>query len=83
VKRWDKCLCGEAYTFRECLYLIEELRTTDWYPSLDTQKEIDHKLANIPKLKAAVERAQKEMRKEPREKPPDKPQKRVGALLSF
>jgi hypothetical protein len=83
VKRWDKCLCGEAHTFRECLYLIEGLRTADWYPSPDTQKEIDHKLANIPKLKAAVERAQKEMRKEPREKPPDKPQKRIGALLSF
>jgi hypothetical protein len=82
VKRWDKCLCGEVHTFRECPYLIEERRSADWYPNPDTKKEIDHELANIPKLKAAVEKAQKEMK----EKPPDKPQKRIGGsltLLSF
>ena len=63
--------------------MTREVRTGDWYPSPDTQKEIDHKLANIPKLKAAVERAQKEMKKEPREKPPDKPQKRIGGSFAI
>jgi hypothetical protein len=77
-KRWDKCLCGEAHTFRECPYLIEGLRTADWYPSPDTQKEIDHKLANIPKLKVAVEKAQKEMKK-----PPEKPQQRSGDMADL
>jgi hypothetical protein len=34
-------------------------------------------------LKAAVERAQKEIKKERQEKLPDKPQKRIGASLSI
>jgi hypothetical protein len=78
VKKWDKCLCGKAHSFKECPYLIEGLRTADWSLNADIEKEIDYKLANIPKLKTAVDRAQREMKERLslKKKLPEKPQEK-------
>jgi hypothetical protein len=84
IRKWDKCLCGEVHSFKECPYLIEKLRTADWSPNTDIKNEIDEKLAKIPKLKAAVDRAQREMNDlMTKEKPPEKPQEENDTLSSF
>jgi hypothetical protein len=54
------CLCGMEHRFKACPYLIESIRPKDWKPDQTVQKKIDEKLKNS-RLKAAVERAQKQV----------------------
>ena len=56
------CLCGETHRFSDCPYLIEELREAAWVPNEEIKRQIDEKLSKIPKLRAAVEKAQKQAR---------------------
>ena len=56
------CLCGDTHRFKNCPYFIEELRGTGWTPNEEIQRKIDEKLSKVPKLKAAVEKAQKQAR---------------------
>jgi hypothetical protein len=91
TRTWNKCVCGEIHSFKECPYLIEKLRAADWSPSVYIEKEIDEKLSKIPKLKAAVDRAQREMNDlmnkqkppPPPKKPPEKPQEMNDMLEAF
>jgi hypothetical protein len=74
--RFSDCLCGETHKFKDCPYLIEELRGAGWVPNEEIKHRIDDKISKAPKLKIAVERVQKEA-KEMREKPPiEKPLER-------
>ena len=54
------CLCGEEHLFRECQYLIENLRPHGWVPDEKIQQQIDEKLMQYERLAAAVKKAQKE-----------------------
>jgi hypothetical protein len=56
------CLCGIEHRFKACPYLIESIRPKDWKPDQAVQMKIDEKLKNS-RLKAAVERAQKQVAK--------------------
>jgi hypothetical protein len=57
---WKKeCVCGEIHRFKECLYLIDHLRTPEWAPDAEIQKKIDMKLAENEWLRDMVENAQK------------------------
>ena len=54
------CLCGEEHLFRECRYLIENLRPHGWVPDEKIQQQINEKLMRYERLAAAVKKAQKE-----------------------
>ncbi|OCK72821.1 hypothetical protein K432DRAFT_256122, partial [Lepidopterella palustris CBS 459.81] len=38
------CLCGDIHRFRDCPYICEQLRTPDWKPNPETQKQVDEKI---------------------------------------
>ena len=82
------CLCGEVHSFKQCPYMIEGLRTAGWTPNERIEKEIEEKLSKIPQLKAAVERAQKEMKDSTNERKLSKPSEKnkvsntLGAFYS-
>jgi Reverse transcriptase (RNA-dependent DNA polymerase) len=61
-KKLSDCLCGESHRFKDCAYLIEELRGTGWAPNEEIKRQIDDKLSKIPKLRIAVEKAQKQVK---------------------
>jgi hypothetical protein len=58
--RFSDCLCGETHKFKDCPYLIEELRGVGWVPNEEIKRRIDDRISKAPKLKIAVERVQKE-----------------------
>jgi hypothetical protein len=62
LRKLSDCLCGESHRFKDCAYLIEELRGAGWTPNEETKRQIDDKLSKIPRLRIAVEKAQKQAR---------------------
>jgi hypothetical protein len=56
------CLCGIEHRFKAYPYLIESIRPKGWKPDRAVEKKIVEKLKNS-RLKAAVERAQKQVAK--------------------
>lgn len=51
------CICGDSHSWRQCCYLNEAIRPTNWKSDPAIKKQVDRKL-EIPKTKQAVERAQ-------------------------
>jgi hypothetical protein len=76
--RFSDCLCGETHKFKDCPYLIEELRGAGWVLNEEIKRRIDDRISKALKLKIAVKRVQKEA-KEMKEKPPEKPQEKSDA----
>jgi hypothetical protein len=62
LKKLSDCLCGESHRFKDCAYFIEELRGAEWAPNEEVKRQIDDKLSKIPRLRIAVEKAQKQAR---------------------
>lgn len=57
-KKLSDCVCGESHRFKDCAYLIEELREAEWVPNEEIKRQIDDKLSKILRLRIAVEKAQ-------------------------
>jgi hypothetical protein len=58
-----KCPCGVLHFFDDCPYLFESKRPAGWVADKDIQVAFDSKIANIPQLKVAVNRAIKRSQK--------------------
>lgn len=58
------CLCGNKHKFKDCLYLIESLRPSNWKPDQKIQKDIETKLSTNSRLKTIVVRIQKKAAKD-------------------
>ena len=53
------CLCGEMHQFKDCLYLMEHLRKSDWSPKPEIDKTVKSKLKRSERLRSTVERIRK------------------------
>jgi hypothetical protein len=68
LKKFLDCVCGESYRFKDCVYLIKELRGAEWALNEEIKRQIDDKLSRIPRLRIAVETAQKQAREKKEKK---------------
>ena len=51
------CICGAKHRFKDCPYLLEKARTRGWREDPAIRKVFDEKLANIPALRGAADKA--------------------------
>jgi hypothetical protein len=50
-------VCKESHRFKDCAYLIKELREVGWTLNKETKRQIDNKLSKISRLRIAVKKA--------------------------
>ena len=48
------CLCGGKHLFKECFYLIEHLRKSNWSLKAETKKQIKVRLKKNERLKGII-----------------------------
>jgi hypothetical protein len=51
------CICGRNHFFKECYYLIEQIRPHSWKPDAQIMRTIQEKLANDTRLAIRITRA--------------------------
>jgi hypothetical protein len=59
-----ECPCGKQHWFKECWYLVDDLRPQWWKPNKETMKQVTLALEKSPGLRAAVERAKQWVQKQ-------------------
>jgi hypothetical protein len=47
----------KSYRFKDCAYLIKELREVEWMLNEETKQQINDKLSKISRLRIAVKKA--------------------------
>jgi hypothetical protein len=57
------CLCDRKYLFKDCYYLIEKIRSTEWKSNEEIKKKINKIFESNSKLRVAVKYAKKKVRK--------------------
>jgi hypothetical protein len=57
------CLCDRKHLFKDCYYLIEKIRPTEWKSNEEIKKKINKILESNSKLRIAVRYAKKKVRK--------------------
>jgi hypothetical protein len=57
------CLCDRKHLFKDCYYLIEKIRSTEWKSNEEIKKKINKILELNSKLRIAVKYAKKKVKK--------------------
>jgi hypothetical protein len=63
-KKHKPCLCGDEHRFKDCPYLVEAKRLSNWMPDKVLKKVIEEKIRASPKLQAIIGKLRNEKKKE-------------------
>src|SRR5467141_3554923 len=56
-----KCLCGEIHKYKECEYIVPEIRPKNWKGNSKVQKEVDEKINKSKYLKRITDTIRKKV----------------------